>query len=155
MGRKKWKLGKLNKELAAKISEQFNLDPFASLLLSQRGLKEESEIVDFISDVDSFSDPFLLPDMEKAVDRINTAIFDYERICVYGDYDADGVTATALLYSYLEAQGANVTYLLPNRHEDGYGLSNSVVDKIKALGTQLIITVDNGIAAIDEAEYIK
>ncbi|MBR6512976.1 MAG: DHH family phosphoesterase, partial [Clostridia bacterium] len=100
-------------------------------------------------------DPFLLPDMQKAVDRINDAIFDFEKICIYGDYDADGITSTAVLYSYLEAQGANVTYMLPDRTEDGYGLSRAVVDKIKALGTELIITVDNGIAAIDEAKYIK
>ncbi|MDO5448668.1 MAG: single-stranded-DNA-specific exonuclease RecJ, partial [Clostridia bacterium] len=78
-----------------------------------------------------------------------------EMICVYGDYDADGVTATALLYSYLEMQGANVTYLLPSRTGDGYGLSSAVVDRIKEMGTKLIVTVDNGISAIDEAKYIK
>ena len=155
MGRKNWKLGKLNKVLAAKISERFEIDPFAALLLSQRSLTTEDEILEFLSSETELVDPFLLPDMQAAVDRINDAIFSYEKICIYGDYDADGVTSTTLLYSYLEAQGANVTCLLPNRHEDGYGLSMHVVDKIKKMGTDLVITVDNGIAAIAEADYIK
>lgn len=154
MSRKRWKLGKLDKESAAKLAEKYSLDPFAALLLSQRfSVGKETE--DFISEEMKLCDPFLLPDMQAAVDRINDAIFDYEKICVYGDYDADGVTATALLYSYLEAQGANVTYMLPNREHDGYGLSRGVVDRICALGTKLIITVDNGISAVNEAEYIK
>ncbi len=155
MSRKMWDLIAPNKELAARLAEEYSLDPFAALLLSQRGISNESALDDFFSEPEDLSDAFLLPDMEKAVERINNAIFDYERICVYGDYDADGVTSTALLYSYLEAQGANVTCLLPERETDGYGLSRSVVDKIKALGTDLIVTVDNGIAAVEEANYIK
>lgn len=154
MDRKKWNLGQLDKELASKIAEQFSVDPFVALLLSKRGMTTSEEINSFLGRTTESVDPFLLPDMQKAVDRINDAIFDYEMICVYGDYDADGVTATALLYSYLEMQGANVTYLLPSRTGDGYGLSNAVVDRIKAMGTQLIVTVDNGISAIDEAKYI-
>lgn len=155
MSRKRWKLGKLNKELAANISEAYSIDPFAALLLSQRGFSMGEEIESFISSEMNLCDPFLLPDMQAAVDRINEAIFDYKKICIYGDYDADGVTATALLYSYLEAQGANVTYMLPDREKDGYGLSRGVVDRIHSLGTNLVVTVDNGIAAVDEAEYIK
>lgn len=155
MDRKKWNLGQLDKELASKIAENYSVDPFAALLLSKRGLTTREEIDSFLGRSVDTVDPFLLPDMQKAVDRINDAIFDYEMICVYGDYDADGVTATALLYSYLEMQGANVTYLLPSRHGDGYGLSNTVIDKIKSLGTKLIVTVDNGISAVDEAKYIK
>ncbi len=155
MGRKRWNIGKLNKDLAATIAERYSIDPFAALLLSQRGFSVGEKIEDFISTEMNLCDPFLLPDMQVAVDRINDAIFDYEKICVYGDYDADGVTATALLYSYLEAQGANVTYMLPDRERDGYGLSRDVVDRIHGLGTNLIITVDNGIAAVEEADYIK
>ena len=155
MERKKWKLAQLNKDLAAKIAEDYSVDPFVALILSGRGVTTEEEINDFLGRTPMEIDPFLLPDMQKAVDRINDAIFDFEKICIYGDYDADGITSTAVLYSYLEAQGANVTYMLPDRTEDGYGLSRAVVDKIKALGTELIITVDNGIAAIDEAKYIK
>lgn len=152
MSRKKWELGKVNKDLAASIAGSLNIDPFAALLLSGR---EIPSIEEFVSSSCDLCDPFLLPDMQAAVDRINEAIFDFEPICVYGDYDCDGVTATALLYSYLEAQGANVTYMLPNRVTDGYGLSMAVVDRIAALGTKLIVTVDNGIAAVAEASYIK
>ncbi|MDD6806863.1 MAG: single-stranded-DNA-specific exonuclease RecJ [Oscillospiraceae bacterium] len=155
MSRKKWVLNKLNKDLAASFAEEFSIDPFAALLMAQRKIETGSQIKKFMSNEPDLIDPFLLPDMEIAVERINNAIFDYEKILVYGDYDADGVTATALLYSYLEAQGANVTYMLPDREKDGYGLSNPVVDRIKQLEIDLIITVDNGIAAISEAEYIK
>ena len=155
MGRKKWNVCKLNKNLASEIAEQYSIDPFAALLLVERGFTDKEQLDDFFDTDESLMDPFLLPDMQKAVDRINSAVFDYELICVFGDYDADGVTATTLLYSYLEAQGANVTYLLPDRREDGYGLSRGIADKIKALGTSLIITVDNGISAVEEAEYIR
>lgn len=155
MGRKRWELCKPDKDFAAKLAEEYSLDPFAALLLSERGLKEESELDAFFDTEGELIDPFLLPDMEKAVDRINDAIFDLERICVFGDYDADGVTATAVLYSYLDAQGADAVYMLPDRETDGYGLSRNVVDRIHALGTKLIVTVDNGIAAVEEANYIK
>ncbi len=132
MSRKKWTVQKLNKDLASTIAERYSIDPLTAWI-----------------------DPFLLPDMDKAVERINEAIFDGERICVYGDYDCDGVTSTTILYSYLEAQGADVTYMLPERERDGYGLSNQVVDRIAATGTKLIITVDNGISSVEEAKYIK
>jgi len=155
MSRKIWDLQQPDKELAAHISEAYSLDPFAALLLSGRGLKTKEQLDDFFDSSEDLLDPFLLPDMEKAVERINDAIFAGERICVFGDYDADGVTSTALLYSYLLAQGADVTYLLPDREKDGYGLSKGVIDKMQAMGTKLIITVDNGIAALEEAEYIK
>lgn len=155
MARKSWKLDKLNKTFAAEISEKFSLDPFSALLLAQRRFKTDEEIKDFLGKDFELIDPFLLPDMEIAVERINDAIFDYEKICIFGDYDCDGVTATTLLYSYLDIQGANVFYMLPDRIEDGYGLHKNVIDKIKAEGTDLIITVDNGISAIEEAKYIK
>lgn len=155
MGRKKWRLGKLNKDQASQIASKFGIDAFLALLLSSRGLETDEEIERFLCRNTEFVDPFLLPDMDLAVDRINDAIFDYEKICIFGDYDADGVTSTALLYLYLAAQGANVTYMLPDRAKDGYGLSMAVVDRIHELGTSLIITVDNGISAVLEADYIK
>ena len=154
MARKKWSLGELNKARAAEIAEKFSLDPFAALLISKR-ISNDEEISSFLGHDDSLCDPFLLPDMELAVERINDAIFDYEKICVYGDYDCDGVTATALLYSYLDIQGANVIYMLPDRIENGYGLTRNIIDKMKAEGVNLIVTVDNGVAAIEEAEYIR
>lgn len=155
MPRKQWTLRQLNKELASTLAEQFSIDPLTALLLTQRGFDAPEKLDGFFDGSEEWIDPFLLPDMDKAVDRINNAIFDGERICVYGDYDCDGVTSTTILYSYLEAQGADVTYMLPERERDGYGLSNSVVDRIAATGTKLIITVDNGISAVEEAKYIK
>lgn len=155
MPRKKWTVQKLNKELASTIAEQYSIDPLSALLLTQRGVETNESLDTFFDESETWIDPFLLPDMDKAVERINRAIFDGERICVYGDYDCDGVTSTTILYSYLEAQGADVTYMLPDRQRDGYGLSNGVVDRIKATGTKLIVTVDNGISSVEEAKYIK
>lgn len=155
MSRKKWTVQKLNKDLASTIAERYSIDPLTALLLTQRGFDTFDKLDEFFDDSEEWIDPFLLPDMEKAVERINNAIFDGERICVYGDYDCDGVTSTTILYSYLEAQGADVTYMLPERERDGYGLSKPVVDRIYATGTKLIVTVDNGISAIEEAKYIK
>ena len=155
MSRKKWTVQKLNKDLASTIAERYSIDPLTALLLTQRGFDTFDKLDEFFDDSVEWIDPILLPDMEKAVERINDAIFDGERICVYGDYDCDGVTSTTILYSYLEAQGADVTYMLPERERDGYGLSNQVVDRIAATGTRLIVTVDNGISAVEEAKYIK
>ncbi len=155
MGRKIWSLGNPDKDLAAQISETYSLDPFAALLLSQRGMKTKEQLDAFFDSSEELINPFLLPDMQIAVNRIDEAIFSEERICVFGDYDADGVTSTALLYSYLEAQGADVVYLLPDRETDGYGLSRGVIDRMQAMDTRLIITVDNGIAATEEAKYIR
>ncbi|MBQ9066260.1 MAG: single-stranded-DNA-specific exonuclease RecJ [Clostridia bacterium] len=155
MPRKVWNICKPNKELASQIAERYSIDPFAALLLVERGIDTPEAVDAFLAEPAEWEDPFLLPDMQKAVDRINEAIFAGERICVYGDYDCDGVTSTALLYTYLESQGADVTYLLPDRHRDGYGLSMGVVDRIRELGTDLIITVDNGISAVGEAKRIR
>ena len=93
--------------------------------------------------------------MEKAVERINKAIEDGEKITVFGDYDADGVTSTALLYSYLCSRGANVDYYIPDREGEGYGMSVEAVDVLKSRATSLIITVDNGISAIEEIKHAK
>lgn len=154
MARKHWNLRKLNKDLASDIANRYSLDPFSALLLIQRGLDTPEKLDVFLDSSEELEDPFHLPDMQKAVDRIDRAIFEGERICIYGDYDCDGVTSTAILYTYLETQGADVTYMLPNRMKDGYGLNMNVVDRMKEIGTQLVVTVDNGIAAIDEADKI-
>lgn len=99
--------------------------------------------------------PFLLNDMDLAVARIEKAIMKKEKITIYGDYDADGVTSTSILYMFLRDNGADVDYYIPNRFSDGYGMNRDSVKKIAENGTNLIITVDNGIAAYDEVEYAK
>lgn len=152
---KKWNVSKGDKKLSAIISERHGVPKFAAHLLLTRGLTEAQELEDFLTKDAPLCDPFEFIDMEKAVVRIRKAIENGERIAVFGDYDADGVTATALLYSYLESCEANVLYMLPDRATDGYGLRMSTVDTLEQYGTQLIITVDNGISCYEEVEYAK
>ena len=156
MSRKKWIVNPCDKEAATLIAEELNLSPYAALLASARGIRTVEDAEEFfgINEAEP-SDPFDFPDMYKAVKRIKTALDNFERIAVYGDYDADGVTATTLLYSYLEMQGADVIYSVPNRHTEGYGLSYGAIDNLSRMGAKLIITVDNGISAVEEARYIR
>ena len=102
----------------------------------------------------SLSDPLLMKDMESTVDVIRQALDEGKKITVYGDYDCDGVTSTAMLYGYLDAMGAEVEYYIPDRSE-GYGMNIPALEKILDQGTELIITVDNGVSAVEEAEYIR
>lgn len=154
MAHKKWIIADADKERASDLSEKFNIDPFIAFLLVARGVKDDLAVSDFLSSSCEFSNPYNLADMEKAVQRIERAIDCSEKITVYGDYDCDGVTSTALLLSLLKNMGADADYYIPSRETEGYGLNNSAIDKIYENGTRLIITVDNGISAIDEAEYI-
>ena len=155
MGRKKWCVNEVNKALACEIADKFDIDPFAALLLVSRGITEDNQIEEFFADESELSDPFTLKDMDKAVERINEAIENDEKIAVYGDYDADGVTATALLCEYLQLNGCDVISYIPDRNSEGYGLNCNAVKSLCEMGVSLIITVDNGISAINEAEYIK
>ncbi|MDY4812547.1 MAG: single-stranded-DNA-specific exonuclease RecJ [Ruminococcus sp.] len=151
---KVWSVKKLNKERALAISKQYDLPVFLSMMLDIRGLTTQEEIQDFLSNEGNFSDPFLMKDMDKAVTRITNAIENGEKICVYGDYDADGVTSTSLLYSYLyDNVGADVIFYIPSRSGEGYGMNNEAVDKLHSQGVKLIITVDNGISSRDVIAY--
>lgn len=154
MSRKKWILPKTDKQKAIAVAEKYNLDPLAASLLISRGIADEKEIIEFCSENTDLSDPFDLIDMDKAVITITEAIHNGEKITVFGDYDADGVTATAILYSFLEAQGADVDYYIPDRNTEGYGMNKTAIKKIADNGTKLIITVDNGISAFEESEYV-
>ncbi|MBR3836302.1 MAG: single-stranded-DNA-specific exonuclease RecJ [Clostridia bacterium] len=156
MSRKKWIVKNFDKDTATHIAEELDISPYAALLASARGIKTADEAREFFDLDESIpADPFDFPDMYKAVKRIKAALENFERIAVYGDYDADGVTATTLLYSYLEMQGADVVYAVPNRHTEGYGLSYNAIDNLSRMGAKLIITVDNGISSVEEAEYIR
>lgn len=156
MSRKKWIVKSGDKEYATKLSEELGISPYAALIASTRGIKTAEEAKDFFGIGEHKSiDPMDFPDMYAAVKRVQKALDEFERIAVYGDYDADGVTSTALLYSYLEMQGADVIYYVPNRHTEGYGLSYEAIDKLSMMGVKLIITVDNGISAVEEAKYIN
>lgn len=150
---KNWSVAQLNKEAAQELAKDFSLPPIAAMLLQIRGVEQPEEVMQFLGDDADFSDPFLMADMDKAVGRIERAIEEFEKICVYGDYDADGVTSTALLYSYLEGRGADVSYYIPSRESEGYGMNMAAVKKMHEQGVRLIITVDNGISAVDEIAY--
>ncbi len=150
---KKWITRKLNKDNAAAISQRYGLPMLVAMLLDIRGITGEAEIVDYLSNESLTASPFEIKDMDVAAERIRTAIEDGERICVFGDFDADGVTATALLYSYLTDIGANTMYYIPSRETEGYGMNKGAVARIYEQGVTLIITVDNGIAAVEEIDY--
>lgn len=151
---KQWNIQKLNKEIAKEISEKYNFPPLFSILLTLRGITNPEDIQDFINSDKLSTDPNSIKDMDKAVIRIKKAIKNNEKICIFGDYDADGVTATALLYSYLKNIGGNVTYYIPSRDE-GYGLNKKAIFKESEKGVNLIITVDNGVSSFNEIEYAK
>lgn len=152
MSRRKWKIASYDKDRAADISEEFCLDPFAALLLASRGITKNEDIENFLFSSDVFSDPFEICDMDRAVERIGQAIDNYEKIAIFGDYDADGVTSTALLYLYLSSQGADVSFYIPDRVNEGYGISESAIRQFGENGTKLIVTVDNGISAVEETK---
>lgn len=123
------------------------------MMLDVRNIVDEKSIRKLLSDEFDVSNPFDFIDMDKAVNRIQKAINSGEKICVYGDYDADGVTSTALLYLYFESCGADVIYYIPDRNSEGYGLNFSAIGKLFAEKVSLIVTVDNGISAFDEVAY--
>lgn len=150
---KQWVTAPLDKEMAKTIAQTYGLSQFLSMMLMIRGFHTKEHIENFLNTPDSCFNPFLLNDMDLAVERIHLALDQFEKICIYGDYDADGVTSTSLLYSYLESLGADVMYYIPERESEGYGMNMDAVRKLSALGVRLIITVDNGIAAIREVEY--
>lgn len=156
MRRKKWVVAKSSKDIAAATAQELSVDPFAALLVTSRGFNDIDSVADFLDrDAPLSLDPFSIKDMDVASERINRAIDEFELICVFGDYDADGVTATALLYSYLEARGANVIRYIPDRLTEGYGLNNGAIDILAERGVRLIVTVDNGVSAVEEAAHAK
>lgn len=151
---KVWSVAKVNKERAIAMASKLEIPPLLAMMLDIRGITKEEDVINFLQENKEFSDPFLMKDMDKAVERITTAVENGEKICVYGDYDADGVTSTSLLYSYLrDSLGADVMFYIPTRTGEGYGMNKGAVDKIHSLGVTLIITVDNGISAREEIDY--
>ncbi len=154
MSRKKWVVNKVNKALAANLAESNGLYPLAALIASSRGIDTDEKVRAFFFNEIDFASPWEFPDMQKAVDAINNAIDRFDRIAVCGDYDADGITASALMYAYLEQQGADVICRIPDRQE-GYGLKKEAIDYFAEQNVKLIITVDCGISSVEEAKYAK
>ncbi len=148
-----WKVNEPQNEAAAAMKLSLKVPELAAMVLASRGngLSDAKALLD--SSLDSLCDPWQMADMEKAVNEIHRAIEEGELICVFGDYDCDGVAATAMMKSYLESVGARSCYYIPHREKEGYGLNNAAVADLHRMGVSLIITVDNGISAIDEIEY--
>ena len=150
---KKWKLLPGNPGKAKHIEEELGIPALVSEVLVARGIDTPARVRDFITEETPFTDPMSYKDMDKAVERINAALDEGERVCVYGDYDCDGMTATVLLYDYLQSIGCDVWYYIPDRENEGYGLNKAAIDYIAARETDLIVTVDNGVSAINEIDY--
>ena len=133
--------------------ESYSISKNIAKILNARNITDMTSVKKYFSDeYEEGYDPFLMHDMQKAVDRINEAIENEERILVYGDYDADGITSTVLLVETLISMGANVSSYIPNRFEEGYGPNKEAFTKIIDSGITLIITVDNGIAGVEEVD---
>ena len=147
---KRWMYAPVDKERAAALAEETGIDAFLALLLTVRGITDADEAREFLYGGGEPIDPFSFMDMDLAVERITRALDDGEEIAIFGDYDADGITATVLLYTYLRDKGARVRYLLPQRDGEGYGLHRDTVERLAKEGISLLITVDNGIAAVEE-----
>lgn len=155
MGMKKWQVADFDKTLAKELASECDVDPIIALIASARGYTDPTALEEFLSDEPCFEDPRALCDIEKAAEIINAEIENGGKIAVFGDYDCDGVTATALMFSYLSGRGADCIYYIPDRFDEGYGMNSAAVKKLKDEGTNLLITVDNGIVCFDEIRLAK
>jgi len=157
----KWNYQPHTKEQKLKrdeLSKKFGLSPVVCLLMVQRGILTEQGVRQFLNpNLRDLYSPFLYPDMQKAVDRLNRALGNKERILIYGDYDVDGTTAVALVYKFLEQNTwtSNLDYYIPDRYDEGYGISDKGIEYARETGVSLIISLDCGIKAIKKIAYAK
>lgn len=139
-----------------KLKGDVKLPELILRLLNIRGYQSKREIENFLSvENGNYHDPFLMEDMDKGVSRIIKALINREKMLIWGDYDVDGVTSTSLLYMFLSSMGGDIDYNIPSRELDGYGLSITGLDEIKAAGISLVLTVDCGITSVEQTEYAK
>ncbi|MDR0795260.1 MAG: single-stranded-DNA-specific exonuclease RecJ [Tannerella sp.] len=142
--------------LAATLAEELELNPVTGLLLVQRGIFTVEAVRKFFRpSLYDLHDPFLMPDMHKAVKRLNKALGNKEKILIYGDYDVDGTTAVALVYKFLRPYSSNLDFYIPDRYDEGYGISNKGIHYTQENGFTLVIALDCGIKAIDKIEYAR
>lgn len=152
---KKWIVNKAEENVVRTLMNELKVPTLVAKILASRGVIGKEDGEKYLScDSSVLYDPFLLKDMDKAVDRIQKAIDNKEKVCIYGDYDVDGITSTIILYKYLSEKGVECTYFIPERIQDGYGLSAGALERL-AGEFSLIITVDTGITAIEEAKLAK
>lgn len=149
----RWKVADSQPEEAAQLAEETGISTMLAQLLLNRGIRTAAEAEQFLyTEGQPFYDPYLMAGMKTAVERIRKAVENSEKILVFGDYDADGVTSTSIMMVALQEIGAKAEYYIPNRFREGYGLNESALRQAKEAGAQLVVTVDTGITAVDEAE---
>ncbi len=154
--RTRWIVRPSNNEKKRELVEKLGISPLVASLLVNRGFEDPAEASAFLfNEKQEFHDPFLLKDMEKAVQRVHEAIAAEEPILIFGDYDADGVTSTTIMMKTLQELGANVQFYIPNRFTEGYGPNEGAFKHAHEIGIKLIITVDTGIAALEPAQAAK
>ena len=152
---KTWCLKKYDEEKIEKIKSTYNVSDIMAKLLMSRNIEFQDIDMFLNGTIDDLYDPYDIKDMEKIVDRIDVALKRHEKVCIYGDYDVDGITSITIMYKFLTKLGIDIMYYLPDRLVEGYGINNNALDEIKSQGVSLIITVDCGITAIEEIEYAK
>jgi single-stranded-DNA-specific exonuclease len=154
MEEKKWVVKKKgDPEVVERLSSELNIEPILAELLVQRNIKTFEEAKSFFRpELKDLHDPFLMVDMDKAVERLNRAIQENERILVYGDYDVDGTTSVALMYSFLHQFHKNIEYYIPDRYSEGYGISEKSIDYAAEKGVGLVVALDCGIKAIEKID---
>ncbi|HHU35418.1 MAG TPA: single-stranded-DNA-specific exonuclease RecJ, partial [Bacteroidetes bacterium] len=154
---KRWVLKELGDIAVVKqLANELGVSVPLAHLMTQRGIMSREDAVSFFKPkLTDLHDPFLMKDMSNAVERLTSAINKNEKILIYGDYDVDGITAVSLVYSFLEEQSSNVEYYIPDRYEEGYGLSKRGLDHALEVNCKLVITLDCGIKSVDKIDYAR
>lgn len=153
MAIKKWTLANISDDTVKSLEEECEIGNLNAKILAARGHTTQSQAMKFLSMEDNLASPFDIQDMKKATERINIALDNDEKIAIYGDYDCDGITSTTILYTYFDSIGADITYYIPSRESEGYGLNKGALEKLFNSGVSLVITVDNGISAVEEVKF--
>ncbi|MBK5196455.1 MAG: DHH family phosphoesterase, partial [Proteiniphilum sp.] len=144
------------KNIKDELAKELNLHPVLVELLVNKGIETKENADKFLyPNLEDLHDPFLLPDMDKAIRRIEKALGNKERILIYGDYDVDGTTAVALAYKFFRGITSNIDYYIPDRYDEGYGISFQGIDYAVKMGVKLIISLDCGIKAVSKVAYAK
>ncbi len=151
---KKWQIYETDEDKVEELKEKYKINNLLAIILVNRGITDEEKIRQFLNPTrEDFYNPYLMKDMEIAVDRIIKAINNKEKVIIYGDYDVDGITSIAVLKKFLKDLGLEASYYIPNRLNEGYGLNKKAIEKIVNDGYSLMLTVDCGISGIEEIEY--
>jgi single-stranded-DNA-specific exonuclease len=152
----RWKLSETKEEIQSLFVREFKLHPIVSQILINRNISDLETANRYLNpSLHDLHSPFLMKDMKKGVERLIRAIQAGEKVAIYGDYDADGITSLAILYRFLQGIQDNVIYYIPDRVSEGYSLNRSAIDRLKAQNVGLIITVDCGVSDREEIEYAR